>query len=152
MLKYFFSEASPSFQDFLTPADKKLNCEEKYGCNVTKLNFEEYKSPDTPIFETPGMKLLGKNGNFDKVPAPVSALNSILKSRIGSPQVPAFQSESVKKLMSKSTEPESNVKTSRAKLYDDLPQTPEFTFNIKVNTSTNKTFKYKYKGFPEINI
>ena len=133
----FFSDASPTYADFFTPLDKKvISTDQKYASDFPKFNLgEDNPSPTPPVFQTPGMNHLGKKENFEKS-APVSAFTSIQKAPMNSPQVPVFQSESVKKMMDKSSvamEKESSVKTSRAKLYDYMPQTPEFTFNIKVS-------------------
>lgn len=130
-----YQDASPTYADFFTPLDKKvISTDQKYASDFPKFNLgEDNPSPTPPVFQTPGMNHLGKKENFEKS-APVSAFTSIQKAPMNSPQVPVFQSESVKKMMDKSSvamEKESSVKTSRAKLYDYMPQTPEFTFNIK---------------------
>lgn len=125
-----YQEASPTFCDFLTPAEyKPSNPEQKYGSDLPKLNFPS-ESPEPPVFNTPGVKHLGK-----KEPEIASSLfkNNLQQSVMASPQVPDFRSESARKLMGIGNEvpKEPCVKSSRARLYDEMPQTPELTCNIR---------------------
>lgn len=147
-----YQDASPSFHDFFTPADKRSNREQIYGSDFPKVNLNNnmnMASPEAPVFQTPGMKHLGQKDHFERTGQAISTINNLNRAPMNSPQLPVFQSESARKLMEKSSKPQPDVKTSRAKLYDDLPQTPEFTVNLKNIADTDTDMPKEFKPLAE---
>ncbi|CAG2225192.1 unnamed protein product [Mytilus edulis] len=149
-----YQDASPSFHDFFTPADKRKNPEQLYGSDFPKLNLNNnmnMTSPEAPVFQTPGMKHFGQKDHFERTGPAISTINNLNKAPMNSPQLPVFQSESARKLMENGSKPQMDVKikSSRAKLYDDLPQTPEFTVNLKNIVDTDNEMPKEFKPLAE---